>query len=105
MWSVYHSAVITNVWKACISANIDTSCDCYKEVPPESLIHRFHHCSKAAHTWRYAKTLLYPYVNLLPFLLGSSHGNSASWDLLFRIVLKTRSKLWSLLKGSIMWIS
>lgn len=70
-----------------ISANIDTSCDCCKEVPPESLIHRFHHCSKAAHVWRYAKTLLYPYVNLLLLRSGlTSHGNNASWDLLFRIV-------------------
>jgi hypothetical protein len=108
MWSVYHGAVITNFWKACISVNIDTSCDCCKEVPPESLIHRFHHCSKAAHAWRYAKTLLYPYVNLLPYSLGIWPDLTWQQCLMGSPLphnLKTGSKLWSLLKGSIMWIS
>jgi hypothetical protein len=66
MWSVYHGAVAMNVWRACISANINNNCDYCLAAPPKILIHRFHNCPKASHAWRYAKTLLYRFVNLPP---------------------------------------
>ena len=52
LWFVYHRAVATNVWKARINDNIDTSCNYYTEALPKMLLHQFHHCSKSTHAWK-----------------------------------------------------
>jgi hypothetical protein len=105
LWSIYHGAVATNVWRACINDNIVSSCNCCTEAPPETLLHRFHHCSKATHAWNYAKTVLYKYVNLPPSSLGTRLDLTWQQCLLGSSLLrrlKPGAKPWSLLQGSIM---
>ena len=68
----------------------------------------FHHCTKTGHAWNFAKTLLYRFVNLPPNQLG--HWPDLTWQqcLLGSPLpkrLKDGRKLWSLLRGSVLWLN
>jgi hypothetical protein len=64
LWSIYHGAVTTNVWRAKISTTIDPSCTYCNISTTETLLHRFYHCPKTTHAWLYAMSLLYRYVGV-----------------------------------------
>jgi hypothetical protein len=108
MWSMYHGVVATNVWRARILNNIDPACISCDEVQPKTLIHKFHHYPKTTHAWSYAKTSLYKFVNLplshIGMWLDLTWQQCLVGSPLLR-QLKPGMKVWSLLRGSVMWIS
>jgi hypothetical protein len=84
---------------------IDARCICCLGRPPETILHRFHHCDKAHAAWDYGLTILYlsqriPKVNgqwdnltWQQCVLGSKLPHK----------LKKGTALWSILRGSIIW--
>jgi hypothetical protein len=103
-----HGVVATNVWRARIAANIDASCTCRAAGTMESLLHRFHHCPLTLHAWQFVKTLLYMFVNIPPNVAGDWPDLTWQQCVLGSPLpkrLQKRSKAWSLLRGSILWLT
>ena len=108
IWSIYHGAVATNVWWACISNAIDPSCTCCNAGLPKTLLHQFHQCNITIHAWRYAMTLLFSYANIQPHREGCWPGLTWQQCLIGSPLpnrLQVGKNMWSLLRGSVLWIT
>jgi hypothetical protein len=58
MWQLWHKAVVVNVWRGRISANVDKSCPMCQESADESIIHCFWACLSAQAIWTQATYVL-----------------------------------------------
>jgi hypothetical protein len=105
LWSVYHAAVVINTWRGQISVAIPIRCLSFLEGLDETMLHRFHHCSKTRTAWIFSLTMLYMALDIAPI--------NGIWQFLIwqQCVMGTKlprklllgATLWSPFRGSTIW--
>jgi hypothetical protein len=107
LWSVLHCAVAVNTWRAQMAPGIPISCLRCPDGLEETIIHRFHHCTRTRLAWQYGLTVLYTYLEI-PTLNGTWPALTWQQCLLGSPLprhLQPGRQLWSLFRGSIIWLS
>ena len=107
LWSVYHCAVAVHCWRAQMAPGISTFCTSCTAGLEESILHRFFQCEKTRHAWNFALTVMYTALEV-PLIAGK--WPSLTWQ---QCVLgsklprrlKAGSTMWSLFRGSVIWVS
>jgi hypothetical protein len=107
LWSVFHCVVAVNAWRIVMALVIPIACLCCQAGLEETILHMFFHCARTRLAWQFALTVLYSYLTIpqptkgwpqltwQQCLLGSK---------LPRQLLRRR-QLWSLFRGSVIWVS
>ena len=109
LWSVLHKSIAINYWCAQIIPRNpqipwpDARCICCIGGAIETILHRFHHCTKTQTAWNFGLTVLY-LSQQIPLIQG--HWDSLTWqqgllESKHMHKLKRGMALWSLLRGSI----
>lgn len=107
IWSLYHQAIAVNKWRAQISPTISDVCTSCDQGTCESILHRFFDCSKTQAAWSYGQAVLYQILDIPP---TNAAWPSFTWQ---QCLLKSKlprqlkqgTYIWSLLRGSIIWIT
>jgi hypothetical protein len=106
IWSMYHKAVAVNHWRAQMGPHINSRCVCCPSNEPETILDKFIYCPQTKLAWEYGLTILYNAQGIPPV--------NGTWPMLtwqqcllaskLPHRLKRGKTIWSLIRGSILWI-